>query len=442
MNIDKKQQFGINFEMSKSKLTSIYELLGANTPLEMHRLYSEEDQKLMKSSQWDYDNKNLITNKVKTLLEEINSKDLTDDEAHWRNEVLWFWYHHAISCAIFNKGDKAAAEKYSEQALSLQSSEHPNYITKLLYFLVRGDINEAEKQAANIKDEPEKSSAAALIDEYKFLGGYFETTKTLDELEELDLTNEARDESNAKISETFNLRTDAVKKDRDDVMRLLGLKIKFRQFSDTQKKEYLISDERIKAFEDISTTTLPSKEKANQKRGIISELIQDKIISDEVLKNYKTVYLGSGTDIEYPLALGCRHTVMVDYIFNSPEAKKELIEKLQSLINKDVTLINNNINFRFDFGSGNEDATIELSPTMYLSGHHKQTGSVDIFKAPDNVGVIICYASQGPGGAISVGEDLKSKLVDSGVLLDNLQVYRFNQNDMTFGCKTLGTDVN
>lgn len=163
-------EFGSKPEDNKeSPLRPVYELLSAHSPLEMSNLYSEEDQKLMKSGGWDYDNPELITNKVKNLLEQINPSELTEEESDWRSEVLWFWYHHAISCAI-QKNDKEAAQKYADKALQLQPEQHPNKITKLLHYLVNDNLPEAEKWLEQIIEEPEKLTASDLVSHYKSQG--------------------------------------------------------------------------------------------------------------------------------------------------------------------------------------------------------------------------------------------------------------------------------
>lgn len=161
-----------NFEQhGNSPLSEIYKILGATTPLEASNLYTEEDQKLMLSDQWDYDDPELVTNKIKSLLEEVDESSLSEDESHWRNEMLWFWYHHAISCAI-GKNDQTAAQKYADKALELQPEDHPNKITKLLSLLVHDRLKEAEAWADSIHEEPEKSTAQLQISIYKN-GEYF-----------------------------------------------------------------------------------------------------------------------------------------------------------------------------------------------------------------------------------------------------------------------------
>ncbi len=154
------------FLAEKSPLKDAYELLGAKTPLELSQLYSEKDQELMKARAWDYGNPDLITNKIKELLESTDNSGLTQDEKMWRRQILWFWYHHAISCAIGRYKDQTAAQQYSEQALKFQDADHPNKITKLFYFLTRDDISNAEAWAQAITSD-ERETADYLIQAYK-----------------------------------------------------------------------------------------------------------------------------------------------------------------------------------------------------------------------------------------------------------------------------------
>jgi len=155
------------FDIEKSPLKEAYLLLDAKSPVRLSNLYSEEDQKLMVTQAWDYDNPELVTNKIKEILESVDVSKLSEEEKEWRNEILWFWYHHAISCAIWRYKDQRAAQEYSARALEFQSAGHPNQITKLFYFLTRDQLSEAEAWAQEIHEEPEKSTAADILDWYK-----------------------------------------------------------------------------------------------------------------------------------------------------------------------------------------------------------------------------------------------------------------------------------
>lgn len=156
------------FDRNKSVLKDVYYFFSVNDPGELRDLYDREDQKLMIAAEWDYKNPDLIPNKIKSKIEEINILNIPDEkEKKWIQNILWLWYHHAISCALWRHGDKEAALKYSETALLLQPRDHPNKITKLLYLLVREDLTEAKKWAAFITEEPEKTMAERIIREYE-----------------------------------------------------------------------------------------------------------------------------------------------------------------------------------------------------------------------------------------------------------------------------------
>ncbi len=159
------------FDRDNSPLRAAYVLLCARTPLELSNLYSEIDQELMQSRQWDYANNQLITNQIKHILESIDPETLTEDEKNWRQEILWFWYHHAISCAVARYNDQEAAQGYARKALEMQSVDHPNQITRLLFYLVHDMLPEAEAHVAALADNhDEKDTAVAVLEHYKMTG--------------------------------------------------------------------------------------------------------------------------------------------------------------------------------------------------------------------------------------------------------------------------------
>ena len=159
------------FETEKSPLREAYEMLGAHTPLELSNLYSERDQELMESRLWDYENPELITNKIKNVLEQIDPASLTEDEKEWRQEIVWFWYHHAISCAIWRYKDKEMAQRYATKALEIQPQGHPNKITRLLFYLAHDRLEDANAWVATLdSDDEELDTAESLIRDYIEIG--------------------------------------------------------------------------------------------------------------------------------------------------------------------------------------------------------------------------------------------------------------------------------
>ena len=150
--------------IENSPMREAYVLLEAKTPLELSQNYTKAEQPIFISRKWDYENPDQIQNKVKNILESVDPDSLPEEEQFWRQEILWFWYHHAISCAIWKK-DKEKAAEYSNKALELQDENHPNKITKILSLLVNDKIKEAEEFVKTV--EIDKEEAEGLIEDYK-----------------------------------------------------------------------------------------------------------------------------------------------------------------------------------------------------------------------------------------------------------------------------------
>ncbi|MFH1401416.1 MAG: hypothetical protein ABIG40_00355 [Parcubacteria group bacterium] len=147
----------------------VYNLLGVpqGNALLLQGVFTERDQEALKGRYWDYDDPQFICRQVVELIEQIPPKELTKKEKFWFNEILWWWHHHAISCAVYYKKDKKRAKEEADIALSLQSLDHPNKITKLLYLLVNDKLQEAEVHTKTIIDEVEKDTARDTIEDYK-----------------------------------------------------------------------------------------------------------------------------------------------------------------------------------------------------------------------------------------------------------------------------------
>ena len=152
------------FDFEKSPIKEAYVLLGATTPLELSRRYTEEEQVLFKNYTWDYDNPEQIQNRIKEILESVPEAELSPEEADWRNEILWFWYHHAISVSMWKK-DREKAKFFSEKALEYQ--DNGNILTKLLYLLCRDEVVEAEKWIVENENDTDVETARELLEEYK-----------------------------------------------------------------------------------------------------------------------------------------------------------------------------------------------------------------------------------------------------------------------------------
>jgi hypothetical protein len=154
-------------------VSTLHNLTAFDNFHDLLKKYVIKDQELINSRQWDYDDATLLTNQIKKILLATDPLTLGIEENECRREILWLWYHHAISCAIWTKKDRSAALSYAAEALRFQPENHPNQITRLLYLLVQDRMAAARKWASSLADGTERRTALELIADYqagKFFG--------------------------------------------------------------------------------------------------------------------------------------------------------------------------------------------------------------------------------------------------------------------------------
>jgi hypothetical protein len=192
------------------------------------------------------------------------------------------------------------------------------------------------------------------------------------------------------------------------------------------KELVLGSRERIQAFDRIDTSTLPRAQRIREKKGIVSEVISRHLLPDELLRTHSAVYLGSGTDIEYPLALGCRNIVMIDPILETSGAVDEIVSRIRSILLTEASLIRNqqNMTFDCDFGGGPEVVTVQLDGRRFEPS--ATAGDIAAVGPIKRVGLILCFAAQGPHGEVEVPKELVSRVVDGGFMLVNHQLHHLS----------------
>lgn len=154
------------FETPKQDFEIVCRELGVDTPEAVYQLYFDEDQRLMKESAWDYEDPNLLTNRIYELVAGLNEGDLKEEDATTRQKIMWLWNHHAVSCAMAIKGDKLAAQKFASEAMEHRVEDIPNHITGLLYLLSFDRRHEAGEWVEKIDDETEKSTALSILEKY------------------------------------------------------------------------------------------------------------------------------------------------------------------------------------------------------------------------------------------------------------------------------------
>jgi len=222
-----------------------------------------------------------------------------------------------------------------------------------------------------------------------------------------------------------------------DVRRLMGLDRNFSLLEGENKKRFLFSDDRINAYDSLDAFTGFRKAKIEQKKGIVAEILKNELLSEEVLKNYPTVYLGSCVDIEYPLTIGARDIVLVDPGFVDPKWQEGVVERLKRITKTEPVIEENLITVSFDFGKGKETVRIVLVPKFFALSSENQ--KEDNYKLPDQIGNIILFASQGPSGVIGVNEEMKKRVVSGGIIIADDCVYICRDGSETMEKTQLGS---
>ena len=208
--------------------------------------------------------------------------------------------------------------------------------------------------------------------------------------------------------------------------RLMGLR-DFPLRTVDEKRALLGSDSRVFVLDAISTTTNPAS-KREIKKGIVLEVTEKGLIPEEVLKHNPIVYIGSGTDVEYPLALGGRNIIMVDPLLGHEEARQELVQKIEGIIADNPLIEDKVISFKFDFGNGPEDVKVELVTKHYPYSEDRRTE--DDYDLPEEIGAAILYA---PAGVIIDDSKVRERLTDGGVIINEYTVTKKDGESVDMG---------
>lgn len=155
---------GLEFQPERSPMREAYELLGARTPKELYLRYCAAEQVLFSSRAWNYDDPDQLIQKVKRIVAQADERSMTPDEVDWSRSLLWFWYHHAISCAAWRR-DVVQARAFAAMALSPKYERDANNITRLWALLLDDRLEEAEAFVLTIDED--RQSAEETLEDYR-----------------------------------------------------------------------------------------------------------------------------------------------------------------------------------------------------------------------------------------------------------------------------------
>ena len=150
------------------KIDQLCRKYGVASVIGLETMCQNVDQERMKSGMWDYKNTTSLNTRIVRDLERVTRSDLTEDE-RWRVEqMIWMWYHHAVSCAIYKYKDREAALGFVRKALEYQKRipNHPNKITSLFLLLLNGKIRKAWESMKRM-GRIERNTAQDIISEWE-----------------------------------------------------------------------------------------------------------------------------------------------------------------------------------------------------------------------------------------------------------------------------------
>lgn len=146
---------------------------GVESVQELDRYVTGIDQQLMRAGLWDYRNPLYENNAiVQRLKQQVDFTSLLPEEKYWVCQIIWFWCHHAISCALFKYLDRTTAQIFAEDALGYYEllPNHPNKITPLLYYLAHDRFEEAERWVKSFPpDHNEVETAIGVLLDYQMV---------------------------------------------------------------------------------------------------------------------------------------------------------------------------------------------------------------------------------------------------------------------------------
>ena len=226
-------------------------------------------------------------------------------------------------------------------------------------------------------------------------------------------------DNNTSYAEKLQRQEEALKQHANpkDVARFLGDK-GYKNTKSSDKPNLFSTPHTQKAFDRISTNTLPTGLKIRQKKHIVTNMLEQKLIPEKVLKS-PTIYIGGGADIEYPLSLGCKNITITDPALSQEKTIEKIINKVEAITGKkpDINFSQKemritDISFKFNFRPDkNELVTTHFDPNPF-------TSEADI---PPDIGMILTFATPVD---IEKNEKITKKLIQDGIIVDFIDLYQ------------------
>lgn len=158
------------------------------------------------------------------------------------------------------------------------------------------------------------------------------------------------------------------------------------------------------------------------KQAIVEEVIQQQLLDQELFQQYACVYIGSGTDVEFPLSFGARNIILVDARFSDLRLRAEVRERIECVIQQQPTKVSEHeLRFMVDFGNGDEEVTVVMDHRFYGSAEQvaelSRTSGYPLqrFVPPEHIALLMSYKA----GNVRLTADAQTtaSIVSRGALL-------------------------
>lgn len=200
-----------------------------------------------------------------------------------------------------------------------------------------------------------------------------------------------------------------------------------------------------RALKSIQCHTAPVHQSTaiQRKRRIVERVNEGEFIPLPLLRAGPVLYIGSHTDLPFPLSLGFRKIILLDPSFQSPQtftslhkiAREDLGVTIRTSSNQSV------FEFEFDFGLGAEEVTVECVAKRYrtprVTSGKSQSGMDNLVRwAQDSYPTMFhgcdtkeIYVPKQPLGMLLTSHSIGIEAVGDLVSLKRLVVGGFILND-------------
>ena len=137
-------------------------------------------------------------------------------------------------------------------------------------------------------------------------------------------------------------------------------------------------------------------------------------LKDSNIVNYPALYIGSNTDIEFPIILGARKIILLDPCFKDENKVNAVFQKIiqydisENAAIKKISNKHHHIKYQFDFGEGIEDCYIDILSLGY-----------DEYQPFIPLGYIIEFNSNLDHTLCK--PELLTKLINNGLIINNVE---------------------